>query len=115
MCPVTNEDVHNAQAIFHPDLASIRGKMACHKPEQIVADYINIPRDFFTHHNRVTLVAYLMFVNLVLFLVSASGNINIIALNMHLNERHPSLAPSGAYHPCLCSCWFYCPNDLNGQ
>ena len=42
-CPVTNEDVHNPHAIFGPDLAHIRGKMVCRKPEQVVTDYVEIP------------------------------------------------------------------------
>jgi hypothetical protein len=37
-CPVTNEDVHNAHAIFGPDLASMRGKTVCRKPELVVTD-----------------------------------------------------------------------------
>jgi hypothetical protein len=43
-------------------------------------DYVKIPRDFFTHHIRVTLVADVMFVNTVPFLVSASCNINLITI-----------------------------------
>jgi hypothetical protein len=46
-CPVTNEDIHNAHATFGPDLARIRGKMVCRKPERVVTDYVKIPRDFF--------------------------------------------------------------------
>ncbi len=46
-CPVTNEDVVNAHRIFGPDLAYIRGKTVRHKPERVVTDYADIPRDFF--------------------------------------------------------------------
>ncbi len=90
-CPVTNEDIHNAHAIFGPDLASIRGKTVRHKPEQVVTDYIKIPRDLFTNHNRVTLVADVMFVNLVPFLVSASRNINLITIKHAPDQKASKL------------------------
>ncbi len=91
-CPVTNENDQNAHAIFDPDLASIRGETVCCKPEQIVTDYVKIPRDFFSSHNRVTLIADKMFVNLVPFLVSACLNINLLPSNTHLTKKHPSWA-----------------------
>ncbi len=41
---------------------------------------MEIPKDFFTRHNRVTLVADIMFVNGIPFLVSASRSINLITI-----------------------------------
>jgi hypothetical protein len=82
-CPVTNEDVHNAHAIFNPDLASIRGKTVRCKPEQVVTDYIKIPRNFFMNHN--------LFVNSVPFLVSASCNINLLTIKYTPDQKASKL------------------------
>jgi hypothetical protein len=89
-CPITNEDVQNAHSIFGFDLASIKGKIIHHKPEQVVMDYVEIPSDFFTNHNRVTLIADVMFVKLVPFLASASCNINLITI-VHAPDQKTSM------------------------
>jgi hypothetical protein len=103
-CPVTNEDVHNAHAIFGPDLTSIMGKTVCRKPERVVTDCVEIPRDFFMHHNRVTLVTDLMFVNLVLFLVSASHNINLITIKHAPDQKASKL---GSLFKCIVHVYAY--------
>ena len=80
-CPVTNDDIKTADTIYDPcTLAEIRGKMVCPKPTRVVTDLVEIPRSFFTHHNKVTLVADVMFVNGIAFLVSASRNITLITI-----------------------------------
>jgi hypothetical protein len=79
-CPITPDDVDNAHKIFGPNLASIRGKTVRHSPERVVTDYVAIPRDFFEKHNCITLVADIMFVNLVPFLVSALRSLNLITI-----------------------------------
>jgi hypothetical protein len=45
-CPVTVQDVHNANHFFGPDLANLRGKTTRTKPEHVRVDYVKIPRDF---------------------------------------------------------------------
>ncbi len=74
-CPITNADIVHAHKIFGPDLANIRGKTICPKPERVTTDYVEIPRGISDVHSRVTLVADVMFVNGVPFLVSAFRNI----------------------------------------
>jgi len=80
-CPVTNDDIKIADAIYGPrTLAEIRSKTVRLKPARVVTDLVDIPRGFFTLHNKVTLVADVMFVNGIAFLVSASRNINLITI-----------------------------------
>jgi hypothetical protein len=79
-CPITNADIIHTHKIFGPNLANIRGKTVCRKPEQVTMDYVDIPRVILDVHSRVTLVADVMFVNGVPFLVSASRNINLITI-----------------------------------
>jgi hypothetical protein len=70
-CPVTVQDVHNANQIFGLNLANLRGEMTMTKPEHVRVDYVKIPRDFIKMHKYVTLVADLLFVNGLLFLVTS--------------------------------------------
>ncbi len=39
-CPVTVQDVHNANQFFGPDLANLRGKTTRTKPELVRVDYV---------------------------------------------------------------------------
>ncbi len=79
-CPVTNEDIKNAHTLYGPDLTTISGKTVQHKPTRVVTDYVDIPRALVDMNQRVTLATNIMFVNLVPFLVSVSGNINLITI-----------------------------------
>jgi hypothetical protein len=79
-CPVTVQDVHNANRIFGPDLANLRGKTTRKKPEHVRVDYVEIPRDIIDMHKYVTLVADVMFVNGLPFLVSSSRGISLVTI-----------------------------------
>ena len=79
-CPVTVQDVHNANRIFGPDLANLRGKTTRKKPEHVRVDYAEIPRDIVDMHKYVTLVADVMFVNGLPFLVSSSRGISLVTI-----------------------------------
>ncbi len=45
-CPVTVHNVDNANQIFGPDLANLRGKMTRMKLDHIGVNFIEIPWDF---------------------------------------------------------------------
>ena len=79
-CPISNTDIINANKIFGPDLANIRGKTVRRKPARVQTEYVDIPREILDIHRYVTLVADVMFVNKVPFLVSASRNLNLITI-----------------------------------
>ena len=79
-CPVTVNDVHNANQIFGPDLANLRGKTVRRKPEHVGTDYVDIPRDFMDRHRNVTLTADVVFVNGLPFLITFSRGINLVTI-----------------------------------
>jgi hypothetical protein len=81
-CPVTVQDVHNANRIFGLDLANLRGKTTRTKLEHIRVDYEKIPWDFIKMHKYVTLVADLLFVNGLPFLVTSSRGISLIMIEL---------------------------------
>ncbi len=89
-CPVTNEDIKNANKIFGTDLATIRGKTVRRRPKQVITDYVNISRLLVDTNQQVTLAADVMFVNSVPFLVSVSQNINLITIEHTPSTRAAS-------------------------
>ena len=69
------------------DLAIIRGKtVRCH-PKWVITDYVNILRLLVDANQRAHLAAGVMFVNLVPFLVSVSGNINLVIIEHALSPQ----------------------------
>jgi len=79
-CPVTVQDVENANCIFGPDLANHRGKMIRAKPEHVRIEYVQIPWDFVELHKYVTLVADVMVVNGLPFLITSSRGISLVTI-----------------------------------
>jgi hypothetical protein len=77
-CPVTKSAVINANQIFSPDLAGVRGRTVRQPPESVTTNYVQILRAILKQHRVVTLTVDVMFVNGVPFLVCASCGINII-------------------------------------
>ena len=87
-CPITTENIKHADTLFGPDLATtIRGKTVQRKLTRVVTDYVDILRALVDINKQVvTLAADVMFVNLVLFLVSVSGMINLVTIE-HAPKR----------------------------
>ncbi len=85
-CPVTMQDFENANSIFGPDLANLRGKMIRTKPEHVHIEYVQIPWDFVELHKYVTLVADVMFINGLPFLVTSLQGISLVTIE-YLRSR----------------------------
>ncbi len=85
-CPITIRDVENANQIFGPDLANLRGKTTRAKPDHVRVKYARIPKDFIQLHKYVTLVTDVMFVNGLPFLVTSSRGISLVTIK-HLPSR----------------------------
>ncbi len=85
-CPITVRDVDNANRVFGPDLANLRGKTTRTKPERVRVKYVQIPRDFVQLHKYVTLVADVMLVNGLPFLVTSSRGLSLVTVE-HLPSR----------------------------
>ncbi len=86
-CPVTNDDIKNAHAIFGPNLASIRGKMIWCKLATVGTDYVDILRALINVHSCIMVAVDIMFVSRVPSLVSVLHNINLITIE-HAPQRH---------------------------
>ncbi len=93
-CPVTVHDVQNANQIFGPDLANLRGKTARSKPEHVRVDYVKITQDFVEMHKYVAIVANVTFVNGLPFLVTSLRGISLITVEFSPSRTAKCLASS---------------------
>ena len=69
-CPVTPENISRTHQLFCENLAGLRGKTVRKKPEQVVMDYVQIPRDLVQMDKYVILTADVMFVNNLTFVIT---------------------------------------------
>jgi len=77
-CPVTPENISHAHKLVGENLAGLRGKTVRRKPEQVVTDYVQIPRDLIQTNKYVTLTADVMFVNNLAFVITYGRGIGLI-------------------------------------
>ncbi len=106
--PVTVQDVHNANQIFAPVLANLRGKTTRTKLEDIRVDYAKILQDFVKMHKYVMLVADVMFVDLAIFGYLLKRNklsydrvfiiTNCQTFSNYFRKSQESVRNSGVYH-----------------
>jgi hypothetical protein len=79
-CPMTNRAVKNANLIFGPDLAGVRGRTVRRPPEPVRMDNVQFLQSILDWHQPVTLAIDVMFVNGVPILVSVSRGFNFITV-----------------------------------
>ena len=70
--------VTNANAIFGPDLAGVRGRTVCRPPKSVRTNYVKIPHAILKCYQLVMLTADVMFINGVPFIVSLVRGLNRI-------------------------------------
>ena len=76
--PVSPAAVLNANLIFGPDLAGVRGRTGRRPPESVTTNHVQIPRALLEWHQRVMLTVDIMFMNGVPFLVSVSRGLHLV-------------------------------------
>jgi hypothetical protein len=93
-CPVTFIDVTNANKIFGPDLATLKGKTARITPLPVMTDYVQIPKEIMALNRNVTLAIHSMFVNGLPFMVSISRKIKFTTVEYLLGRKKNHLVKS---------------------
>ena len=62
-CPVTAEDVDNAEKIYGPDIGTRKGKTTRKKPTPVKRDEIEAPKELIEKNQDITLCMDIMFIN----------------------------------------------------
>ena len=91
-CPVTLTAIDNANKIWGPNLAGLRGRRTRKKPDHVAIEYTNIPQSIVDRFKHVILSADVMFVNGVPFVVSASRGINLLTAEFTASRTAKRLA-----------------------
>jgi len=91
-CPVTQSAVKNANQIFGPDLAGVRGRTVRRPPEAVRTDFVHIPQVILERHRLVVLTADVIFVNGIPFLVSLARGLNLLTAEFLPTRTAKSLA-----------------------
>ena len=74
-CPVSAQDVRNAEIIYGPDVGSLQGKTTWTQPSPVDVQYISIPPQIMEHYKNVTLSVDVMFVMKIPILTTISRHI----------------------------------------
>ena len=69
-CPVTFDDVKNAKLIFSPDVTLLKGKQVRCKPDSVITDYVETPREILESRKELEVLTDIMFIKKPPFLLS---------------------------------------------
>jgi hypothetical protein len=85
-CSLTTDDYENANAIFGPSVARLKGTSKRVKPIRAEPNHVRIPRELISMNKYVTLVADVMFVCGLPFLISLSRRVRFVTLEFLPNR-----------------------------
>eukprot|EP00804_Cyclotella_cryptica_P022012 CCRYP_000938-RA/>CCRYP_000938-RA protein AED:0.35 eAED:-0.94 QI:0/0/0/0.5/1/1/2/0/366 len=90
-CPITTQDIHNAEFIWGPDLGSLKGKTVRSTPEAVRTQSYTIPLNIMSQYKNVTLSADIMKVNNIPFLMTISRHIKFGSAGKLDNMSNPTV------------------------
>ena len=89
-CPISQNNIVDAHAIFHDNLTGLRGKTVRWKPERVETVYVWISLEFMKMHKFVTLTAVVIFVNNLAFVITFGRGRGLITMEftpMHMAKQ----------------------------
>ena len=84
--PVTAQDVDVALKIWGPSVALLKGKTVRRKPPLVLEDIVEVPKELWQLHKRVTLTIDIFFVNSAPYFATLSLRICFLLVT-HLQNR----------------------------
>ena len=93
-CPVTFSDVKNAKLIFGPDITSLKGKSVRRKPDSVITDYVEIPREILDSRKELEVSTVVIFINKLPFLVIISRRLKFITIEYLSSKKKIALVTS---------------------
>ena len=90
-CPVTREDIMNADRIFGPDVGSLKGKTVRRNTEHVEVANIPVPATVMSQYRDVIIGADIMYVNKLPFFVTISRYIKFGTAVLIADQKHETL------------------------
>jgi hypothetical protein len=87
-CPVTTEDLNNAEKIFGTDMSSLRGKSTRRKSFPVREDSIEIPEELISQNREIDLCIDIMYVNECGFMTTINRTIRFRSALPIENRTH---------------------------
>ena len=81
-CPVTVGDVARAEIFYGKDIHALKVNTTRSKPEEVVTDYMEIPKSILEKNKNNTLSIYIMYVNKIPFLTTISQHVKFTTVNI---------------------------------
>jgi hypothetical protein len=114
-CPVTRRDITIANAIFGPDLGSLKGKTVRHGATRVATSMTDIPATIMSHYRDLVVGGDIMFVNKIPFFMTISRHLKFGTAEMlkPTKQNDPCLHQAGQKY--LCETWIPYPPYVNGR
>ena len=104
-CPITAQDAETAFKIWGKNIAVLKGKTTCSKPNPVMKDSVKVPAKLLNLHKEVFLTADIFFMNKTQFFLMMSWKSCFTAVNHLMNRTVPEIFKAFKE---ICTCHLHC-------
>ena len=79
-CPVTVDDVKICEKIYGPSVPALKGKSVRTKPNVVVKDYVEVPKELKLQNEDVELCADILYIQKEMFLATVSKHLKFLTI-----------------------------------